>query len=94
MSIPSHEKLRLIRESELLSQREFSDLTGVPYGSYSQYEQGRSKPGLEALRKIFKHQKFRKYRDWFLFDEENLREGQDVPVLAETWLREHSDKTA
>ena len=82
MSMQLSEKLKLIRESERLSQREMSDLTGVPYGTFIYYEQGRSKPGTDAIIKIFKPQRFRKYRDWFLFDETNPEAGQIAPVLS------------
>ncbi|WP_288446462.1 helix-turn-helix transcriptional regulator [uncultured Serratia sp.] len=82
MSNTTHEKLKLMRESERLSQREFCEMTGVPHGSYAQYEQGRSKPGLDATIKIFSHPRFRKYRDWFMFDETNPAAGQIAPVLS------------
>lgn len=76
------EKLRLIRESERLSQKEFCEVVGIPRGSYVQYEQGRSNPGLDATIKIFSHPRFRKYRDWFMFDETNPAAGQIAPVLS------------
>lgn len=98
MSISIPVKLKLMRESELLTQRQMAEITGIPYGTFFQYEHGRSKPGMDALVKIFKHPRFRKYRDWFLFDEVNLREGQEIPALVKAWELEHltndSDKTA
>ena len=40
--------------------------------------------------KFFKHLRFRKYRDWFMFDEVNPEAGQIAPALAHTghenWL--------
>lgn len=69
MSISQGEKLRLIRESERLNRREVSDLTGINYGNYSGYESGKVKMPFEAGAKLFKVSRFRKYRDWFMFDE-------------------------
>jgi len=82
MSIAIAEKLKLIRESERLTQRQMSELTGIPYGTFFQYEHGRSKPGLDATIKIFSHARFRKYRDWFMFDEIDPEAGQIAPALA------------
>lgn len=82
MSTPIGEKLKLIRESERLSQKQMAEITGITYSSLVQYEQGRSKPGLEATVKIFRHPDFRKYRDWFMFDETNPQAGQIAPVLS------------
>nr|WP_301286136.1 helix-turn-helix transcriptional regulator [Serratia nevei] len=82
VSISIAEKIKLIRESERLTQRQMAELIGIPHGSFFQYEQGRSKPGLEATIKIFQHPQFRKYRDWFMFDEVNPEAGQVAPALA------------
>jgi transcriptional regulator with XRE-family HTH domain len=39
--IPVNEKLAIMRESERMNRKEFSDLTGVPYSSLSSYEKGK-----------------------------------------------------
>ena len=52
MSTPIHEKIKLIRESERLNRRQFSDLTGLVYGSFCSYEAGDKKPGIEPIMKI------------------------------------------
>jgi transcriptional regulator with XRE-family HTH domain len=82
MSISQGEKLRLIRESERLNKREVSDLTGINYGNYSGYENDKAKMPFEAGAKLFKVSRFRKYRDWFMFDEVSPEAGQIAPVLA------------
>ena len=96
MLIMLGEKIKLIRESERLSQREMSDLTGIPYGTFIHYEQGRSKPGSEAIFKMLKPNQFRKYRDWFMFDEISPSTGQIAPALAhcgqETEMSHQSEK--
>lgn len=75
-------KLKVIRKSEWLTQKEIAELVSIPSGTYIQYEQGKSKPGMEAIIKIFKHPRFRKYRDWFMFDEVDPETGQIAPALA------------
>ncbi|RKJ89938.1 XRE family transcriptional regulator [Aeromonas veronii] len=82
MSIPQGEKLRLIRESERLNRREVTDLTGINYASYLGYENDKAKMPLEAGAKLFKVERFRKYRDWFMFDEVSPEAGQIAPALA------------
>lgn len=51
---------------------------------------------MEAGMKLFKHPRFRKYRDWFMFDEVNPDAGQIAPALAhsgqDSTQSSHSDK--
>ncbi|ARD54071.1 XRE family transcriptional regulator [Salmonella enterica subsp. enterica serovar Derby] len=80
MDIP--QKIRVMRKSEDLTQREFADMIGISYSALTSYEYGRNLPGLEITIKLFKHPRFSKYRDWFLFDEVAPKAGQVVPALA------------
>ncbi|EFY4551472.1 helix-turn-helix transcriptional regulator [Shigella boydii] len=80
MDIP--QKIRVMRKSEDLTQREFADMIGISYSALTSYEYGRNLPGLEITIKLFKHPRFSKYRDWFLFDEVEPKVGQVVPALA------------
>ncbi|EFA6279731.1 XRE family transcriptional regulator [Escherichia coli] len=80
MDIP--QKIRVMRKSEDLTQREFADMIGISYSALTSYEYGRNLPGLEITIKLFKHPRFSKYRDWFLFDEVEPKSGQVVPALA------------
>ncbi|WP_337589976.1 XRE family transcriptional regulator [Trabulsiella odontotermitis] len=59
-----------------------SQLVDIPYSSLANYESGRMKMSFEAGAKIFKNPRFRKYRDWFMFDETNPATGQIAPVLS------------
>lgn len=76
------EKLALIRDSERMNRTEMSQLVDIPYSSLANYEAGRMKMSLDAAAKIFKHERFRKYRDWFMFDETDPAIGQVAPALA------------
>lgn len=98
MSIPVHEKISLIRESERLSRRQISELTGVVYGSYCAYEAGDKKPGVEVVMKILQTPQFTKYALWFMTDQISPESGQIAPALAhfgqdETTLRQSDQKT-
>ena len=77
-----NEKLKLIRESERLNVKQAADLVGINYVTYHGYESGKAKMSLESAMKFFKHLQFRKYRDWFMFDEVNPDAGQIAPALA------------
>ncbi|HFO3511982.1 TPA: XRE family transcriptional regulator, partial [Escherichia coli] len=45
-------------------------------------ESGKSKMPLDFGILLLRHARFRKYRDWFLFDEVEPKAGQVVPALA------------
>ncbi|WP_338928292.1 helix-turn-helix transcriptional regulator [Escherichia coli] len=96
MSSEQSEKLKLIRESERLKTKELAELIGINYYTYHGYESGKSKMPMEAGMKLFKHPRFRKYRDWFMFDETNPAAGQIAPALAhigqDSTTLHHSDQ--
>ncbi|GAB8978398.1 hypothetical protein OkiPb00542_24780 [Escherichia coli] len=80
------EKLALIRESERMTRKQVAELTGINYNTYAGYEQGKVKMSFDAGMKFFKPERFRKYRDWFMFDETDPAGGQIAPALAH-WAR-------
>jgi len=82
MSINTAEKLIVMRESERITRKVMSELTGIPYGSLTDYELGRGNMGLKAAQKILGHNRFKKYTMWFLFDETDPAAGQISPALA------------
>jgi len=96
MSIEIKEKLKLIRESERLKKKEVSEMTGINYVTYVGYENGKSSISHDAVVRLLKHPRFRKYRDWFMFDETDPSSGQIAPALAHFGQDEtnsqHSDK--
>ncbi|MGC6543681.1 helix-turn-helix domain-containing protein [Escherichia coli] len=71
-----------MRKSEMLTQEKMAEITGLTLAALRQYEQGRNEPNLESTKKLLKAPMFRKYRDWFLFDEVEPKAGQVVPALA------------
>jgi len=82
LSMFDSEKLKLIRESERLNVKQTAEMVGINYVTYHGYESGKAKMSLESAMKFFKHSRFRKYRDWFMFDETDPATGQIAPVLA------------
>ena len=82
MSIHVSEKLKLIRESERLNRKEFSELTGVAYSSLSSYESRSKNAGVEAIMKVLQHPRFTKYTLWFMTDQVAPEAGQIAPALA------------
>lgn len=82
MSITQSEKLKLIRESERLKLKEVAEMTGISYPTYHGYESGKMKMSMEAGMKFFKVKRFRKYQNWFMFDETDPATGQIAPALA------------
>ncbi|MCV5496958.1 XRE family transcriptional regulator, partial [Escherichia coli] len=71
-------------------------LIGINYYTYHGYESGKSKMPMEAGMKLFKHPRFRKYRDWFMFDETDPAAGQIASALAhigqDSTTLHHSDQ--
>lgn len=96
MSIDIANKLIIMRESERLNRRQFSDLVDIPYGSLTYYETNRSKPPTEVTMKILSHPKFLKYTMWFMTGEVAPEVGQIAPALAhcgqEITTSSHSEK--
>jgi len=95
-SLSQAEKLALIRESERLTRKQVAELTDINYTTYAGYEAGKVKMSFESGMKLFKVARFRKYRDWFMFDEVDASSGQIAPALAhfgpENETSSHSDQ--
>lgn len=96
MSIDNAEKIKLIRESERLNRRQFSELTEIPYSSLSAYEGGVKEMSLGALKKMLNHPRLKKYALWFMTEDIAPESGQIAPVLAHFGQAEttsqHSDQ--
>ncbi|WP_339057537.1 helix-turn-helix transcriptional regulator [Candidatus Regiella endosymbiont of Tuberolachnus salignus] len=82
MSSVLGEKLIIIRESERINRRQLSDLVGIPYGTLTYYETGRSTPPTDVAMKIFSHPQFLKYTLWFMTGKTAPEFGQIAPALA------------
>ncbi|MGA3716187.1 helix-turn-helix domain-containing protein, partial [Escherichia coli] len=58
------------------------DLTGVPYGTLSYYESGRSTPPTDVMMNILQTPQFTKYTLWFMTNQIAPESGQIAPALA------------
>ncbi|EPZ7302506.1 helix-turn-helix transcriptional regulator [Klebsiella pneumoniae] len=96
MSNALNEKIVLIRKSEYLSRQQLADLTGIPYGTLSYYESGRSTPPTDVMMKILQVPQFTKYTLWFMTDQVSPEAGQIAPALAhfgqDLTTSQHSDQ--
>ena len=96
MSTAISEKLSLIRESERLNRKQFSEITGVPYSSLTYYESGRTIPPTDITMRILQHPRFNKYTLWFMTDQVSPESGQIAPALAhcgqDATTSQHSDQ--
>ncbi|ELT3494374.1 MULTISPECIES: helix-turn-helix domain-containing protein [Citrobacter freundii complex] len=90
------ERLKVMRESERMNRREFSALTGIPYGTMSYYETGRSVPPAPTIMHILSLPRFLKYTLWFMTGTTAPESGQIAPALAHCGLTgttsPHSDQ--
>lgn len=69
-----------MRKSEYLSRQQLADLTGVPYGTLSYYESGRSTPPTDVMMNILQTPQFTKYTLWFMTNQIAPESGQLRPL--------------
>lgn len=76
------EKMKLIRESEGLSQANFCEIIGLSINTLKKYEGGKFEPGGDALIKMTQHPRFTKYALWLMTDQIAPESGQISPALS------------
>ncbi|WP_370608013.1 helix-turn-helix domain-containing protein [Citrobacter meridianamericanus] len=76
------EKLRQIRKAEGLTQKEFSELTGVALGTIKKYETGHQPARAEVLESVIEVNMFEKYTLWLMTDKSAPAAGQIAPPLS------------
>ncbi|WP_339056640.1 helix-turn-helix transcriptional regulator [Candidatus Regiella endosymbiont of Tuberolachnus salignus] len=74
-------KLKLMRKSEGLTQKEFSKITGIPLGTLKNYETNQFEAGLKVIELVIQHQLFTKYTLWLMTDMIAPESGQIAPAL-------------
>lgn len=84
-------KLRLIRQSEKLTQPAFAKLTGISLSSIKNYESGGQEIGLSIIERVINSGQFQKYTLWLMTGETVEKAGQIAPKGAEDLL-EDDDK--
>ncbi|EKR5654893.1 helix-turn-helix transcriptional regulator [Escherichia coli] len=76
------DKLRQIRKAEGLTQKDFSELTGVALGTIKKYETGHQPARAEVLESVIEVHMFEKYTLWLMTDKTAPSAGQIAPSLS------------
>ncbi|XGI81791.1 helix-turn-helix domain-containing protein [Enterobacter hormaechei] len=76
------EKIKIIRESEELSQANFCKIIDLPLSTLKKYETGKFEPGGDALMKMTQHPRFMKYTLWLMTGQIAPESGQISPALS------------
>ena len=76
------EKLRQIRKAEGLTQKDFSELTGVALGTIKKYETGHQPARAEVLESVIEVHMFEKYTLWLMTDKTAPIAGQVSPSFS------------
>lgn len=75
-------KLKEIRLAEGLTQKAFSDLTGIVVGTIKNYETGRTEAGLKMIELVVNNSQLKKYTMWLMTGDVAPEIGQISPVLS------------
>ncbi|EED4921302.1 helix-turn-helix transcriptional regulator [Salmonella enterica subsp. arizonae] len=65
-----------------MTQKEFSELTGVPFGTIRNYEAGQFEVGLKVIDAVLELERFEKYMMWLMKGKTNPGLGQIAPPLS------------
>lgn len=82
MSIDYAKKLREIRKAEGITQKVFSELTGLAIGTIKSYEAGHQSARSEIVERVINVPKFEKYTLWLMTDKTAPSVGQIAPSLS------------
>ncbi|MDR0172954.1 helix-turn-helix domain-containing protein [Enterobacter sichuanensis] len=75
-------KLREIRKAEGLTQKQFSDLSGISLGTIKNYESGQHQAGIQTVERIINVMQFQKYTLWLMTGNTAPDAGQIEPALS------------
>ncbi|KAB7715729.1 helix-turn-helix domain-containing protein [Plesiomonas shigelloides] len=82
MSRDYSKKLTALRKAEGLTQKQFSELTGVSLGTIKNYESGHNVGGVGTVEHVVNVERFRKYTLWLMTDTIAPDAGQIAPSLS------------
>lgn len=75
-------KLKAIREAEGMTQKQFSELTGIPFGTIRNYETGQYDVGLKVIDLVLGVESLEKYMFWLMNGKTKPEIGQISPALS------------
>lgn len=82
LSIDYAQKLLSIRKAEELTQKQFSDLTGVSLSAIKKYETSQQTAGAATAERVINIPRFHKYTLWLMTDKTAPAAGQISPLLS------------
>ncbi|HAK8205214.1 TPA: helix-turn-helix transcriptional regulator [Salmonella enterica] len=88
------EKLKAIRKAEGMTQKEFAELIGVPFGTIRNYEAGQFDVGLKVIDAVLEIERFEKYMLWLMKGKTNPGLGQIAPPLSPDGFENSEDNQA
>lgn len=81
MSRDYAKKLFQIRKAEGMTQKAFSELTGVSLGTIQKYETGHQQARAEIMERVLDVEQFEKYSLWLTINKVAPSAGQIAPAL-------------
>lgn len=82
MSNNLEQKLRAIRKSEGITQKDMADMVGMSLGTIRNYETGFNTVGIQTIQTIVQHPRFTKYTLWLMTGNTAPAAGQVSPALS------------
>jgi transcriptional regulator with XRE-family HTH domain len=76
------QKLKAIRKAEGLTQKKFSEISGIALSTLKNYEGEYKTPGLQVLLQVTNTPQFQKYTLWLMTDKTAPQAGQISPAFA------------
>jgi len=69
-------KIKHVCKLEGINQREFSEITEIPYSSIKKYTNGLMNPSVNAINKIVTKERFKKYKNFFFATDETSEQKE------------------
>jgi len=96
MSTTQGEKLKAMREAEILTRTAMAKMVNIPYPTLTSYERDTTTMTYHVICKLLTHDRFIKYSLWFTTDQVAPEAGQIAPDLShcgqEKEASTHSEK--
>lgn len=90
MSSSYADKLKSIRASEGITQKRFSELTGIALSTIKNYESGQADVGIKVIDSVLSNPQFEKYTLWLMTGNVAPEAGQISPTLSPDGLESTS----
>ncbi|QBH98790.1 XRE family transcriptional regulator [Limnobaculum zhutongyuii] len=79
MSTDYAKKLLTLRKSTGVTQKKFSEITGLALGTIKKYETGQQGAGIAIVERVISTEEYKKYTMWLLLGETAPESGQVEP---------------